>query len=121
MPGAHQLIDADTGDVVVPQLYLATTFWQRFRGLQFRRALAAEQGLLLTPCRSIHTHWMRFSIDVAMLDSAGVVIETHTAVPPWHILTGPMGTHSILESAAGMRIPHLRPGCRLKVATSTHD
>ncbi len=119
MAAIHQLIDADSGTVLVPKLHLATTFWQRFRGLQFRRALAFDEGLLLTPCRSIHTHWMRFAIDVAMLDSDGVVLEIHTVVPPWRFLTGPMGTQSILESAAGMRIPHLRVGCRLKVTTST--
>ena len=38
--------------------------------------------LLLVPCGDIHTFWMRRPIDVAFLDSSGVVIESHRGVGP---------------------------------------
>ena len=97
----HQLVDADTGEVLVAKLQVANTFWRRFRGLQFRRQLADNAGLLLTPCRSIHTHWMRFSIDVAMLDDDGVVLNVLPNLRPWRIAPRINGTRSIVETNAG--------------------
>ncbi|MGE0758186.1 MAG: DUF192 domain-containing protein [Pirellulaceae bacterium] len=101
MVDSWQLVQSSSGQVVVPRLALAVTFWQRLRGLQFRRRLSSGSGLLLAPCRSIHTHWMFFAIDVAMLDSNGQVLALHRAVSPWSILYGPAGTHIVVEALAG--------------------
>jgi uncharacterized membrane protein (UPF0127 family) len=117
----HQLIDAATGEVLVAKLEIADTFWRRFRGLQFRRPLAPDAGLLLTPCRSIHTHWMQFSIDVAMLDEEGVVIEILPGMKPWRIAPHVRGTQSIVETAAGMLSTRLRVGVRTKIAPACDD
>ena len=97
----YQLIDAETGQVLIARLELATTFWQRLRGLLFRSALHPGEGLLIRPCRAIHTHAMRYSIDVVMLDGNGNVLAVHPAVPPWRMLAGPPGTRAVLETASG--------------------
>lgn len=96
-----RLVNQSTGCIVVKRLRFATTFWTRFRGLQLRKSLPAEEGLLITPCRSIHTHWMRFAIDVAMLNHSGVVVEFHSAVRPWRMLTGDRSVACVLETTAG--------------------
>ncbi|QDU98845.1 DUF192 domain-containing protein [Lignipirellula cremea] len=114
MTGPHQMIDADTGAVLVPRLQLATTFWQRFRGLQFRQALAADEGLLIIPCSSLHTHWMRFAIDVVMLDQGDNVLKLHENLRPWRILTAAPGTHSVLEVTTGC-LRNFHPGQRVSV------
>jgi uncharacterized membrane protein (UPF0127 family) len=119
MKGQHQLLDADTGEVIIAKLEVADTFWRRFRGLQFRRQLAENEGLLLTPCRSIHTHWMRFAIDVAMLDKDGLVLNIFPEMAPWRIAPRVDGTQSIIETAAGMLTARLRVGVRTKVATAS--
>lgn len=97
MSSRYLLVDAESGATIVSKLQLATTFWQRFRGLQFRPPLGQDQGLLLMPCSSIHTHWMHFSIDVAMFDRRGVVLALHTNVRPWRMLAGPRNTKAVLE------------------------
>lgn len=112
------LIDADSGEIIVPKLRLATSFWQRFRGLQFQPALAADEGLLLRPCRSIHTHWMRFAIDVVMLDQNGLVLAVQARVHPWRMLSGPKRTRAILETAAESRAGQLVVGNRVAVAAN---
>lgn len=119
MNATHQLIDADTGEVVIARLEVADTFWRRFRGLQFRRPLAPDEGLLLTPCRTIHTHWMRFSIDVACLDREGIVLAVFANMRPWRIVRRVNGTQSIVETASGMLAPKIQVGSRLKLAP--HD
>ena len=96
-----RLINQSTGCVIVERLTFAATFWTRFRGLQLRKTLPAKEGLLIAPCRSIHTHWMRFAIDVAMLNHSGVVVEFHSAVRPWRMLAGDRSVAYVLETTAG--------------------
>jgi len=96
-----RLINLSTGDVVVERLHFAATFWTRFCGLQFRKSLPPEEGLLIAPCRSIHTHWMRFAIDVVMLDCHGVVVEFHPHVRPWRMLAGERSVAFVLETVGG--------------------
>jgi uncharacterized membrane protein (UPF0127 family) len=115
MAPLYQLINVATSEVIVAKLELADTFWRRFRGLQFRRALADDEGLLITPCRSIHTHWMRFAIDVAMLDKKGVVLATRSNVEPWRMVHGPKGTQAILEMAVGAITKSTAEGAELAI------
>ncbi len=96
-----QLEIRDTGRIVVQRLAIADRFWSRFCGLQFRRSLAPGDGILLAPCASIHTMWMRFPIDVAMLDREGRTLAVRQAIRPWRLVFAPRGTHAVLEVSAG--------------------
>lgn len=111
----HQLRDAETGEVLVARLHVADTFWRRWRGLQLRSPLDPDEGLLLAPCRAIHTHWMRFSLDVAMLDRDGFVLRTIADLRPWRIAPRIAGTAAIVETAAGSLSGRLRTGVRVAV------
>ena len=115
MAGGYQLTDVRTGEVLVPKLELAETFWQRLRGLLFRPALKPGEGLLIAPCRSVHTHWMRQAIDVAFLDRYGVVLFVHPNVRPWRMVHGTRDTHAVLETAAGFLVDRVQAGCCLNV------
>ncbi len=96
------LLNAMTGEILIERLEIADSFWRRFLGLQFRSRLLLQQGLWLTPCSSIHTCFMRFTIDVIMVDSEMRVIAIHRGIKPWRFLIGARPTHSILEvSEAG--------------------
>jgi uncharacterized membrane protein (UPF0127 family) len=69
-----------------------------------RRGLLGRDGIdgaiVLRPCRWVHTLGMRFAIDVAFLDDAGVVIKTmqmhrqRMGVPVWR-------ARSVIEAEAG--------------------
>jgi uncharacterized protein len=107
-----RLVDRDTGAVVVEDLEVADGFWSRLWGLQFRAALPPAAGLLLTPCASLHTFWMRFAIDVVMLDRGGVALAVRRGVRPWRVVLAARGTHSVLEVPCGCAV---RPGAALQV------
>ncbi len=98
---AVNLVDLNTGCCVAKRLRIADTFASRLTGLMGRRALAEGEGLLLKGCRSIHTCFMRFSIDVAYLDRDMWVVAVHHCVKPWRFV-GPvsLGEHT-LELPAG--------------------
>lgn len=103
-----------TGDVCVTALEVADSWWTRFRGLQFRAPLAAGAGLLLVPCGSVHTCWVRGPIDVVGLDVAGKVVALVLALRPWRAAVLPRTTHAVLELP-----PHsaaFRVGDRLRLA-----
>ncbi|MFU2486775.1 DUF192 domain-containing protein [Thauera sp. WH-1] len=78
----------------------ARRFWQRALGLLGRRALAADEALLIQPCSSIHTFGMRFAIDAVFLDRKGFVLAVHPALTPWRTARC-RGAHAVLELAAG--------------------
>ncbi len=95
--GMIQLVERGTGRVVVSSLQVADNPWRRFVGWQFCRLPPPGHGLLLTHCRSIHTCWMRFTIDAVALDGAGRVLEVRRSIRPWWTAILPTKTHAVLE------------------------
>jgi len=92
---------AETGEVIVERLDVADGIWTRFWGLQFRRELPSGAGLLLVPCSSVHTFFLRFAIDVLLLDRRGVVVALHRSVRPWRVVLPARGAYATLEVPAG--------------------
>ena len=64
-----------------------------------RRSLGEGEGLLIDPCSSIHTMFMRFTIDVIFLDDDRRVVKVAT-VPPFRAALGG-GGRAVLEVPAG--------------------
>jgi uncharacterized protein len=61
----------------------------RLLGLALLDRDRSGPGLLIPRCRSVHTFGMRFALDIAFLDSAGLVIARRRAVPPGRVLIEP--------------------------------
>ncbi len=99
MAGGLQLF-TESGDRVVEELIVADGYFSRLRGLAFRKSLEPGKALLLVPSGSVHTHWMRFAIDIVMLDKQGVVLEVKRNVGPWKFIVAPKQTHAVLECVA---------------------
>jgi hypothetical protein len=114
---AWQLEIRDSRKIIVQQLEIADRFWSRLCGLQFRHPLPPRHGIVLVPCASIHTMWMRFAIDVAMLDRTGRVLKVHRAVRPWRLVFAPRGTRAVLETPAA--VLDLAPGDILALRSPT--
>ena len=67
----------------------ADSFLARLRGMMGRPAPRAGEGLLLTPCKSIHMYGVRFPLDVVFLDASGTVVASYPGLRPggrtrWH-------------------------------------
>ncbi len=107
-----QLVRAATGLVVIPTVAVADGYWSRLAGLQFRAPLPPGHGLLLVGCSSVHTCFLRFALDLVMLDREWRVVETRRGVRPWRVVWPARTTHTILEMTAG-EAPALEPGTEL--------
>jgi uncharacterized protein len=64
------------------RIRMAHTLPARMRGFILRRPPVAGEGLFLAPCRGVHTYWMRFPLDVLLIDESGHVIAAHADLPP---------------------------------------
>ena len=95
------LISKTSGKTVVARLTIASGFWSRFVGWQFRRKPADGDGLLLVPCGSIHSFFMRFAIDVLFLDGNGMVLAVGRSLRPWRMAFGPRQSHAVIEILPG--------------------
>jgi len=80
---------------------LVDTFYRRAAGWLGRREIGPDEALVIRPCRSIHTCFMRCPIGVAFVDSNGQVLAVHGTVPPWRFLLGPKSSDWVVEFAAG--------------------
>ena len=86
---AQRQLRKTTGELVVARLEVADRFWSRLLGLQFRRSLPPDAGLLVKPCGSIHTCFLRFAIDAVFLDADGRVLAVRRNIKPWRFVFGP--------------------------------
>ena len=109
-----RLIVGDT--VAIPRVWMATGLFARMRGLLGREGLPAGEGLLLSPCHSVHTWFMRFSIDVVFLDGEWTVLRVCRGVRPFRMAGGGWRARRTLEVQSGWLSPDvIAPGVRVEV------
>jgi uncharacterized membrane protein (UPF0127 family) len=80
---------------------VADSFWKRAKGLMFRKGWENFDGLLLSPCRSIHTFGMRMEIDVCFLDPGHRIMKSLDRLGPWRSAQGGRRSHATLELPEG--------------------
>jgi uncharacterized membrane protein (UPF0127 family) len=97
---APRTLLASDDKVVCERCVVAESFLTRLRGLLGRSVLPRGEGLLIVPCGSVHTWFMRFPIDVVFLDRDLRVVGVAADVRPWR-LRWRKGGKRVLELAAG--------------------
>lgn len=100
-PDRVRVINPAREAVVGERVSVAQSMWARGRGLMWRAALEPGTGLLIDPCSSIHSMWMRFPIDVLYMSADDTVLRVAEAMPPWRI--GPLltGSRYVIELPVG--------------------
>ena len=83
------------------QARVARSFWSRLVGLLGKASLADGEALVITPCSSVHTAFMRFPIDVIYVDGRWRVVKTVPRLRPFRVSAALRGAQSVLELPAG--------------------
>ncbi|HEU5141281.1 MAG TPA: DUF192 domain-containing protein [Bacillales bacterium] len=95
------LVNRSTGCVLAETVEEAHTFGKRLTGLMFRRAIPERYAMHLKPCRSIHTFFMRFPIDVLYLDAGRHIVAMQENLGTGKIGKSVRGAESVVELPAG--------------------
>lgn len=86
----------------------------RMIGLMFRKAPKGD-GLLLEPCNSIHTFFMRYSLDIVFLSKTNEVVKIIRNLPPWRMTWIYFRARKTLELPAGILPLEIKEGDTLEI------
>lgn len=81
------------------ELEVASTFFARLQGLMGKKNYTG--CLWIHSCKSIHTCWMRFSIDALYVDKNLVVKKVYRNLPPWRMTAVHWDASSVFEIKSG--------------------
>lgn len=120
--GSSIMIDVDATEriparprLVAARVATAKGPLRRLQGLLGRSELDPDEGLVLRPCRRVHTFGMRFPVDVLLCDRESRVLAVET-LPPGRTSSRLRGVRCCIELAAGTaRRAGVRPGARLEL------
>lgn len=93
------IVTAD-GFVLCHECRVADSFGSRLRGLLGTTPLRAGEGLFIPRTSSIHTHFMRYPIDVVFVDAEGCVRKIARDLRPWRVASC-RGAHDVVEVPGG--------------------
>jgi uncharacterized protein len=102
------------GEKIFEDIRMADTLTSRLIGLMFQ-ATPPGEGLLLDPCRSIHTFFMKYPLDIVFLDRQNKMVKIIRHLAPWRMTWIYFRAVKTLEVPAGRLPPHVREGDELEV------
>lgn len=97
-----KIINISKNTVIIANCKIANTFFSRMKGLSGRIYLPDQSGLLIYPCKSIHTFFMKFPIDVVFLNKQKHVLHIIGNLKPWHTSPVIRNAYYTLELASGI-------------------
>ena len=96
-----QIVNISKGIVIASKAQIATSMGQRMKGLLGRKGLAPDEALVLKPCSSIHTFFMRFPIDVLFVDKNVQIVRLIQNMPPYRFSPFVWASYLAIELPAG--------------------
>lgn len=79
------------------KVLVADSFWLRFRGLLYRKKLNPFEGLILIPCKQVHTIGISYPLSIWFLDKEGRIIKIIDMLKPYRISPYVKDSYSIIE------------------------
>ncbi len=96
-----KLINKTKHSQIVSEVLIADSMYSRMKGLLGEETLSAEKSLWIKACTSIHTFFMKFSIDALFVDKDLIVKKKVSNLKPWRLTSPAWGASSVFELAAG--------------------
>ncbi|MCB0365706.1 MAG: DUF192 domain-containing protein [Bdellovibrionaceae bacterium] len=111
-----QLKNLTKNQIITAKVIEARTFWERSKGLLGRDGIDRDTSMWIHQCPSIHTFFMRFTIDAVFVDHQLKVTSIKDKIPPGRITVPTFGSSSVFEMAAGLaREMNIQVGDQLHV------
>lgn len=103
------------GKVIAENIILAESFYHRLLGLMFKDKIEDGNGLLITPCNSIHTFFMKYSLDIVFIGYNNKVVKIIRNLSPWKMTWIYINAYKALELPAGTLTSELKEGDMIEV------
>lgn len=97
-----RIVNVSKGVVLAEQATIADTFLKRAKGLLGKKELNPGVAMVIKPCNSIHTFFMRFPIDVLFVDKENKVVKVFSVVKPFRISAVYFSAYYVVELPAGV-------------------
>ncbi len=97
-----RVLNKSTGNEIVSDLAVADTILSRMKGLLGKNSMTYGEGLLIKPCKGIHTFGMRFPIDTIFLDKNNIVVKVIKNIGPNRMTRLYLAAVCVLEVPAGV-------------------
>jgi uncharacterized membrane protein (UPF0127 family) len=102
-----QLINVTNGAVLAGVIQIADDFITRLKGLIGRTGLGSDEALIIQPCKSVHTCFMSFPIDVIFLNEGLYILQTIENMQPYRFSPIVAGSSIVIELPAGRLVTTL--------------
>lgn len=96
-----KVYNSTQNNLIADNVKMAQTFVNRALGLILKSSLKEGEGLVIKPCCSIHTFFMKFAIDVIFVNKKNEVIALYKNVKPWRILPIHLASRYVIELPSG--------------------
>jgi len=80
-----EIINKTKNTLLAKDIVIANTPFKRMKGLLGKKEFREGQALILKPCNSIHTFFLRFAIDVIFVDKHNKIIEAISHLKPFRL------------------------------------
>ena len=96
-----KIYNSTQNNLIADKADVADNFFTRTFGLIPKSSISFDEGLVIKPCCSIHTFFMRFAIDLIFIDRENRVVALYENVVPWRILPIHFNSRYVIELANG--------------------
>ena len=110
------LVNKTTCQVLAENVTRLETFLERLKGLIGKEETPSNSTFWISACPSIHTFFMKFSLDVIFTDKNFKIVSVFHSVPPGKILFGGRKSYHVFEmQAPGLKSHSVKKGDILNV------
>lgn len=96
-----KVYNSSKNNLIADDVKAAQNFFTRSFGLLLRKSLSDNEGLIIKPCCSIHTFFMKFPIDVLFINKNNEIIALYENVKPYRILPIHLNSYYVIELSSG--------------------
>ena len=101
--------------IVAEKVDVADSMHLRLLGLMFSKNIGERDGLLITPCNSIHTFFMRYDLDIVFLSKTDEVVRIIREMKPWRMTRMYFKANKVLEMTGGTLPDDINVGDKLVI------
>ena len=105
-----KILVKDKNIILGEKIMEAHSFYDRAKGLMFQNESKNFDGMMINPCNSIHTFFMKIIIHVFFVDRSNRIIKIYKNLRPWRITPIFLDSKKVIEIPSSRNISSVQKG-----------